>query len=752
MVLTGVAWVSAGPLTFDRSLVNMFAPGDPLLRPYEKLRRVFGGNEIVLAVYRDDALLESDGRGLKELSAVRRQLGAVPGVKAAVGLDQMLPGKTVQADDPRTRRALDLFEGYTHSRDGAVAAVICVLHSPAPDDAPRRKTVDQLRRIIGEYPSGMITGEPVMVTDGFRYVEEDGRRLAWASTLLLAATIVLCFGSVRWVLVAVAVVQLALLLTKATLVWLDWQLSMVSSMLVAIITVVGIATVVHVIVRFRHIRLGGASAEQSLSRAGALLAVPIFWACLTTAVGFLALVVAEVGPVQDFGLMMAVGAVAVMVAVVLVVPGLALLGHVDSAPKPAWGEAFLARQLDRPLAWAARRPARVGVLTFLLVGVAAAGSFRLEVETDFIRNFRRHTPVARSYRFVEEHLGGAGVWDVVVPAPSKLDWETLHKLQQLEDRLRREVTVVDARGDSVPGLTKVISLADLVRAYAPIDPDRLPRVGVSARPDWLPSIGVNARDLQVRFELAAMNKRLPVMVQTLYGEDRENPGQHYLRIMLRSRERQASAQKQELIRQVETICRQQYPPTGDAPEVEVTGYFVLLTHLIDSVLRDQWTTFAVATAGITLMMIVAFGSVRLATAALIPNAMPIAVVTGLMGWAGLRINMGAAMIAAVSLGLSIDSSIHYISAFRRARAGGKSVPEALAEVQQNVGRAMTFSTLALIVGFTVLCTSRFVPTVYFGALVSLAMLGGLAGNLIVLPLLLTLFVREKTVATPDQDN
>jgi len=298
----------------------------------------------------------------------------------------------------------------------------------------------------------------------------------------------------------------------------------------------------------------------------------------------------------------------------------------------------------------------------------------------------------------------------------------------------------------------VISLADLVRAYAPIDPDRLPRVDVSTRPDWLPAISVNARDLQVRFELAAMNKRLPVMVQTLYGEDPENPGQHYLRIMLRSRERQASAQKRELIRQVERICRQHYPPTGDAPEVEVTGYFVLLTHLIDSVLRDQWTTFAVATAGIALMMIVAFGSVRLATAALIPNAMPIAVVTGLMGWAGLRINMGAAMIAAVSLGLSIDSSIHYITAFRRGRAGGKSVPETLAEVQQNVGRAMAFSTLALIVGFTVLCTSRFVPTVYFGALVSLAMLGGLAGNLIVLPLLLTLLVRDKPVATTDQES
>jgi predicted RND superfamily exporter protein len=110
---------------------------------------------------------------------------------------------------------------------------------------------------------------------------------------------------------------------------------------------------------------------------------------------------------------------------------------------------------------------------------------------------------------------------------------------------------------------------------------------------------------------------------------------------------------------------------------------------------------------------------------------------GLLGWLGLKINMGAAMIAAVSMGLSVDSSIHYIVSYRRARVAGKSVRESLEEVQSRVGRAMVLSTLALIVGFAVLCTSEFIPTVYFGALVSLAMLGGLAGNLVILPLLLS---------------
>ena len=107
----------------------------------------------------------------------------------------------------------------------------------------------------------------------------------------------------------------------------------------------------------------------------------------------------------------------------------------------------------------------------------------------------------------------------------------------------------------------------------------------------------------------------------------------------------------------------------------------------------------------------------------------------------MKINIGAAMIAAVSMGLSIDSSIHYIISFQRARRE-KSFVDALIQVQRNVGRAMVLSTISLIVGFTVLATSQFVPTVYFGALVSLAMLGGLLGNLVVLPALLSLFCSE----------
>ncbi len=733
VAMAGAAFAlfSSRGVEFDRSVENMFAADDPVLEPYRRLKRTFGGNEVVLAVYADDRLLAPDGRGMARLAEVSRALASVPGVRDVVSLDQPLGPEIVDDANPLARPVRELFEGYTHGADGRIAAVVCMLAPPSETDVPRREVIDRLRRVVDNLPAplegGMLAGEPVMVVYGFRYVEADGARLAWATTLLAAATILVAFRSVRWVIVALAVVQSARLLTLAVIARWGLRMSLVSSMLTAVVTAVGIATVVHVVVRFREARQSGPAPREALSRAGRFLAAPIFWSCSTTAVGFASLTAAGVGPVRDFGLMMTVGSLMVMVSVALVVPGLALMGRWDADPRRAWGEHMLDRQLRRVLAWAERRPLALGVGALVFTGAAVAGTYRLEVESDFTRNFRPGSPVVESYKFVEARLGGAGVWDVLVPAPEELDWQFLGRIRRLEERLRAEVVVPGADGRPEPGLTKVLSLADGVLAVAPVDPDRVP-AGMG-------------RDVMVATALGVLSLRIPALYRALYGEDPEGDG-HVVRIMLRARERQPAARKQAIIARVERICREQFPPGEPGRGAEVTGFFVLLVNLVRSLLEDQWVTFAVATAGIGLMMTLAFRSPALALVALVPNVLPIAVVTGLMGWLGVKINMGAAMIAAVSIGVSVDSSIHYVMAFRRARDEGATVAEALGRTHQGTGRAMVFSVVALIVGFSVLATSHFVPTVYFGALISLAMLGGLAGNLVVLPLLVRLVTRE----------
>lgn len=759
-----VSWRPAQKLSWDQRLETMFAPDDPRRVALSEWKARFGAGEVVLAVYRDEQLLNRDGQGLKRLESIAGRLRAVPGVRQVLCLadvDQMLrqhararriakllarPGPSssgaeqgggILSDDPLAKRLRSCFAGYTHSADGTVAALVVVLKSadgsdlkhgvagdtlaPAAVDrsgsSTRRAAVEALAAAMRELPDGLppgyVVGEPVLLAEGFALVEADGRRLTVGTTLLVGLVILACFRSLRWLVAPLAIVHWSILATRAVLVALGFHLSMVSAMLAALLTVIGVATVMHWVVRLRELAQMGVPPREALEKSILLLAVPITLALITDAIGFGALMASRVAPVRDFGGMMALGSLLVWPAVWLLLPALALAegppgeGAASASP-PGW----LADWLSRSVGWIEEHRGSLAGGMLLAGGLAATGMGGLEVQSDFLSNFRAGSPIVQAYDFVERHLGGAGVWDVVVHAPDVLDEAYLARVRRLEDRLR-QLKVEGEEGPAV-GLTQVLSLVDMLDAAA-LEP-ALARLAPEVR-------------------AAALGSVIPELARSLRAQG--PPGQGRLRIMLRTRERQPAEQKQRLIAAVERIAREEFPEGAF-----VAGYYVLLADLVQSLLRDQWLSFALASGGIFLTMLVAFRSVRLAVLGLLPNALPIVVVLGGMGWvawlglADVQLNMGAAMIAAVSMGLSVDGSLHYLFVYRRGRLRGQAPLVALAAAQQSAGQAMILSTLALVLGFAVLLSSPFVPTIYFGALVALAMAGGLVGNLVLLPVLL----------------
>ena len=741
-VLAVCSYRPAQRLEFNRAIEKMFAADDPRLPSYRKLKRIFGSDEIVLAAYVDADLLAADGHGVARLDRLTKSLGEVPGVASTTSLSSTPFGHRI-VQQPRL---IEMMTNYLVGADRETAVVACEL-AAMEEGLSRSETIEEIRRVMGELePEGVIAGEPVMVIDVYQFIRDDGDTLGTLSLVLLSATILICFRSLRWLVIPLCVVMLTLWATKAALFMSRVNLSMVSSMLSAIVIVVGVATVMHVIVRFRESRLLGYGPRRAAVRTIRLLAKPIFWACATDAVGFAALLFSGVGPVADFGLMMAVGALFVIISTALLVPGLALLGRFDMTPRRAFGEGKLDAGLDRLVAWVTNHPRPVIAGCLLLTILAAIGCLRLEVETDFTKNFRSNSRIVQSYEFVESRLGGAGVLDVLIPAPDKLDEAFVARLAKLQRRLEQEVVIENDDGSQSPGINKTLSLADSLEAFNIAGPTAMLAGRGVVPPKDLPNLPPRLKQLaqsqfaQLLFGGFGGLDQLPVETKlgaletaglnfssAFRGTDGD---QSYVRVILRVRERQTAASKKRLLEEVTRISREEFS------DAEISGYFVLLAGLVDSILRDQWITFSAAAVGIWLMMLVAFRSVRLSLVALIPNALPVLLVTGMMGLLGLKINMGAAMIAAVSLGLSIDSTVHYIAAFQRQRRHHATLESALAAVHQTVGRAVVFATAALVIGFTALCRSEFVPTAYFGALVSLSMLGALAGNLVVLPVLL----------------
>jgi predicted RND superfamily exporter protein len=446
------------------------------------------------------------------------------------------------------------------------------------------------------------------------------------------------------------------------------------------------------------------------------MAWPIFWTCATDAAGFAALWFSEILPVRQFGLMVALASLNVFVGVLLFTPTCLMLPELKLRERLLPSRHLLTRALRRlcfrTASWFVQHrrvtvSAALGLMAISIVAVAGG-----ETETSFLRNFRDDSSIVRDYGNVERNLGGAGVWDLVLDVPADLSNDFLDDVLALQEHLLEEL-------GGEQGLSKAISIANATEV-----------LGRSRAGRWMPA--------SVR--IAAMRTRLPSFIGALISEPLEDaPERRKLRVMLRSPEDLSAAAKRRLIAGVERIAREhqrRWSAPREASPVIVTGYYVIMTRLVDQLVSDQWRCFLAAAVLIWLLMWLATRSLPLASAALVPNLLPAFLVLGTVSLAGERINMGAAMIAAVSVGLSIDGSVHLLTAYRRRRGLGRGSAQAAVSAAGNIGAAVLLATVALVAGFSVLSTSEFIPTATFGSLVAWTLVVGTLVNLSVLPALI----------------
>ncbi len=730
--VTALALRPAWQLEFDRSLVGLFTAGDPRLVNYLEGKALFGNAETGVVAYTDPDLLTIDG--LQRLEQLETDLQAVPGIEGVLGMAQLRrPGAplsplslrehlqqgTISASNLREELlTCDLYRGRFLSQDGQTTLLLVEFAAGPAAIATRDETIEQVRaRCDAHLPPAVLAGGPILVNDVFEHLEQDGRTLGVVSSVVLAAVIAILFRNLRWILLPLAVVHLTLLWTKALLVVGGVRLSMVSSPLVALVTVIGTATVVHVAIRFREERAVQdplAAMRQTLVHAGPA----IFWTCLTTAIGFSSLLASRVAPVGSFGGMMTLGASLVFVASIGLLPTGVLLGRFSTDPAQAPGERWVAAFLHRLVAAVERYPMRVSIVGLVLLAVTSAGILRLEVATNFDENFRQSSPIVESYHFIIDRMEMTETVDLLVDVPRGDERplaDVLEDVRQLQQELLAE--------EGVSGTLSLVNVLDFMTGT-----DR-EQAGTAA---WLSAMALDNMTPAQRLQFLRLFQ--PKLVAGFWNQDRD-----VMRIIIQLGEVRGTQRKLQLVEAIEARGRERFP------DARLAGVAILLTYLVKSLLADQWITFGLAVVAIVITLMVAFRDWRLGLIALIPNAAPILIVVGVMGWAGLKVNVATAMLASVSMGLAVDFSIHYLYRFQQERRAGKSIDTAIRDAHGSVGLAMVLANIALVAGFSTLVISEFIPTVHFGLLVSVAMLGGLAGNLIALPILLRIVEATKPV-------
>lgn len=722
-------------LTFDQTIESFFAPNNPDIKLLFQSRTDFGGDEFVIVAWREPGLIQVDpekeipelsetaSRHIAELS---QKLSELPGVDKEQTRDLERFLKKSPYNKNTRQKMLSLFEGVLIGPDQKSTAIVLQLLPAGESPVSRSEIVAAIRETAAAtIPGAAVAGEAVQIQDMFNLVERDGNILYVASLVVLSAMLLIIFKNVRWVLASVGIVIASVACTRALLVIWGAQLSMVSSMLNSLVTVISIGTTTHIIVYYRELRARYDQHEATV-RVLRDLWHPVMWTVITIAVGFAALLVSDITPVRSFAIMMTLGTLMVLIMTLAVLPATFASGHV-----PIPGRVRMEEPLDRLLEKMAhaidRHPIQTTIWCLVLTAVTAPGLFIMQVETDFSKNFRESSPIVQSLKFVESNLGPAGSWEVAFDVPDPVTNEFLETTRELTDLLQQ----LSAEGIKLD----VLSLNDAI--------DIPPRIGNSLK------------------RLNTFTNKQADLVAGFY-----NPDRHRMRIVLHSAEQQPTQLKLAQIQRVRDVVANHFDeqhaieterahaelvasgvemtsrvPAPPTPSATATGLFVLMAHIIDSLLQDQIRSFTVASIGTVICMWIAFRSLRIGLISLVPNVFPIAIVTGSLGLLNVPVNIGTAMIASVAMGFT--ASVHYVAVFQ------KSLPEvgvtrALQIAQSGVGVAVVLAHIALVAGFMVLTVSEFIPLVYFGGLLSLSMIGGLVSDLVMLPLLLRWTTKDPT--------
>lgn len=717
VLLLVMALPVAQKLSFDQTIESFFPADHPDILLLKQTRKDFGGDEFVIVAWKQPKLLQQNPDGefleltpaaadrIKNLSS---QLSQLPGVDSKRTRDlQVLLEKSPRSRNTR-QALLKLFNGVLIGPDQQTTAVVLQLLPSSQSTITRDQAIQAIRKTVHQFdPNAAVAGEPVQIQEMFDLVERDGNLLYIASLAVLSVMLMLIFKGLRWVMASLLIVVGSVTCTRALLVLAGTQLSMVSSMLNSLVTIIAISTTTHIIVHYRELRTNeGLSAEAAMLQTLQSLWYPVFWTVVTIAVGFAALLVSDIVPVRSFAIMMTLGTLLVPLLILLVMPAAFASGRSVPVPGRVALEHHLDRLLDRMAHAIDRHPKVTSISCLLLIAATAPGLLMMQVETDFSRNFRDSSPILQALRFVESELGPAGTWDVSFDVPRPLTSDFLDTTHQLTQRLK----ALNSEGMTLD----VVSLTDALNVP--------PRIGSTIK------------------RLDLIRRRQADLVDSFY-----NPEQGRMRIVLRSVEQQPTADKLAQIRKVREVVADHFQSLNEPPDkatsenlpgplrATASGLFVVMARIIESLLADQMRSFLWASLGTVLCMTVAFRSLRIGLISLVPNVFPIAVVTGGLGLLNVPVNIGTAMIASVSMGFTC--SVHYIAVFQ------KALPEygisgALSKAQAEVGKAVVLAHIALVAGFLVLTFSEFIPLVYFGALLSLSMVGGLVSDLVMLPLLL----------------
>lgn len=644
----------------------------------------------------------------------------------------------------------------------AISAEFLRYRTAAAEQSAAR--VQRVRGIVAKYRdrAQIYLGGVTMITaDMIAFIRSD--LVVFGSAILLFIIVLMALIFRHWVFVLLPLLTAvgAVVCMLGWLSWIDWRLTVISSNFVALLMIIGLAITIHLVVRYRELAFSEPDWSQQQLVEGTIqfMFKPVLYTALTTMVAFASLVVSNIRPVMDFGWMMVIGlTVALVLAFTIIPAGLMLVDKNTLRPRSASDDgSAITLRFSR---FTERFGGTVLLLALAIALMSGYGISQLKVENRFIDYFRSSTEIYQGMTVIDESLGGTATLDILLsglPQDIELNTATDDPFTEadafdIQDPFDAPEPMMEADpfGEVDPfseqnsnsgssqsywftgaGLSQIEVLHDYLES--------LPEVG---KVQSLATAYKVARDINHGalndFELAVLRQSLPDSIEKLLISPYLSVENNQARISLRVKETDSHLQRAELIEKIRQFTT--HDTRGFTSEqVTFSGVLVLYNNMLQSLYRSQIITLGAVFLGIALMMSLLFRSLSLAMIGIVPNILAASVVLGVMGLANIPLDMMTITIAAIVVGIGVDDTIHYIHRFEREFAiDGRYIP-AMHRAHASIGKAMFYTSVIIILGFSILALSNFIPSVYFGLLTGLAMFAAILAALTLLPQFILLF-------------
>ena len=596
------------------------------------------------------------------------------------------------------------------------------------------QNITEIRDVIEKYGENAkiyLGGIPMIADDMMSFIKSDIIVFGIGVFIFIVLTLWFIFRNIKWVVMPLLGCATSVIIMIGLLGLIGWKVTVISSNFIALMLILNMAMNIHVTVRFLQLKkeYPQFTKEEAIFEASKKMMLPILYTVLTTICAFLSLVFSGIKPIIDFGWMMTLGLVVSLFVTFLLLPSLInLLALENEIGLKDVEKSLITSALG---SFTKKNSVLILVSTFIIIITSLVGILKLEVENSFINYFDKETEIFKGMKKIDEELGGTTPLNVILKFPTTDtdknkeedefdEWEEENETNEdkakywfTRDKMDKIIKVHEYL-DSLPEIGKVLSFGSILKVAEDL----------------------NNKKLQ-SLEIAVLYSKIPDTIKKEIITPYISVNKDEARISVRIKDSLENLRRNDLINKIETELNSKLGLERN--EYKLSGVLILFNNLLQSLFKSQILTLGIVILGIFLMFFILFRNTVLSFIGIVPNFIAAFFILGIIGLIGIPLDMMTITIAAITIGIAVDNSIHYIYRFKEEFKKINNYNKTLDRCHNTVGIAILNTSITIVFGFSILVLSNFIPTIYFGIFTGIAMLLAMVSVLTLLPRLIIIY-------------